>query len=368
MNEIDERIRQALRSEADAFEPAASFSAPAAHKRARMLRAQALVWFLIVALVATSGTVLGVRASRSARAGTFVDAGPKHAGDPHFNIARTETERLLDLFEPPAGAQRVSASPSAVLASPAISETGNFIYTTRWWTVAQSYAAVKAWIPAHVPPGLVPGTVGGSGHGPGYEDATFTFDDPQKSDAYEQATLQVTIVSLSAHVTGLRADGTAVWLSSRPATDNIKGQRARVTIAGGCPKTFDSADISNPPSSDLKQRLLPSAEPTSAIRCHYVDARVGRTSRYEITLSRSSSLDRNAAMQLAKTVNGLPLASAGAVVHMCPADILGGGSNLFEIIVFRYSGRPDVDIYHSAFCWGRADNGYIMTTRLIPVF
>jgi hypothetical protein len=174
------------------------------------------------------------------------------------------------------------------------------------------------------------------------------------------------IVSISPHVSGVRADGTAVWLTSVPMRDNRGGPRIRVTIAGGCPKQIAGYyDISNPGSANLTKRFLPQHSPTNALRCLYLGKTLKDGTRTGPELTKVQSLDAGDAKRLQQTINGLPLGSPGAIVtYGC-----GPGWNLSaEIIVFGYPGGPDVDLWHSKGCLAGVDNGFITTSDFIRDF
>lgn len=366
MSDVDERIREALRGVADDFEPNQPLSVPSVHRRARALRTQTLVWFLVIALASASGAVIGVRATRSAQGGTFVDSSPSHGPDPNFTIARAKSAQLLNLFKLPAGAESLPSAPTEQLAIGPPLRPGypNFLYTTKWWTVPLSYEGAVAWVQSHPPSGLVLGTQGATGN----QLSLLTYVDRHDSRAYKLATLMISFSPIGENLTGIRADGTAVWLTSQPAPDTRTGPRIRVTITSGCPTRLDSyADITNPTSKDLTRDLLPRANPTAALRCLYRDKKVGSTFTYEPELINTRSLDASEAKQLAQTINALQLGSPGSsFAHGCLALVPGTAQT--EIIVFRYPGRADVDLWHSKFCIGSVTNGFITTSDNIRDF
>ena len=369
MHDLDQDLREALRNSADGFDPHSSLSLPDVHRRAHEVRARTLVWVLVFAVVAASGAVVGIRVSRSNESGTFTDKSPKHGKDPHFTIARAETWYLLNLFNPPGGAVEARNAPSPHLSEvPLRPGLANFIYTTRWWTVPTDFDSLQSYLSTHVPPGLRRGNLSGSGSGPDFRDATFTFEDTHTNSAYENAELLIEIVSISPHVTGLRADGTAVWITSTPQRVQISGPRTRVTASSGCPHTIGNAiGISNPASTDLLRRLVPSASPTAALRCAYR----GVTTEPNSGPGRSVLVDQttlraNEAKQLAQTIASLPLGSPGLLPHGC--EMLTYENMITEIIVFSYQAHPDIDLWHWKYCGGGMNNGFIMTSSFIPSF
>jgi len=361
MNDLDDKIRDALRSSGDRFEPNQSFSTSGAHHRARALRARTVVWALIIVLFITSGAVIATRTLGAKPDDSFI--GPNAKGDPNLSIARAEIAHQLELVKLPPGAERVSSSPVHELSTgpPQSSASGNFIYTTRWWTVPSSLDQTIAWIQEHPPLSAANGSSGqfgtGTSSGPHFSIKYLVYQD-RPTRAYQNAWLEISVVSLSPNISGVRADGTAVWLTSQPTPDRREGPSIRVTTAGGCPTSIAGYhDISNPRSHELTVRLLPANRPTGAIRCRYQDS----------SLIKQEGLDAAKAQTLARTINGLPLGSPGRIVSM-GCGLTEGRAQLTEIIVFSYQGRSDIDLWHGYECFPSVANGFITTVLSVGDF
>jgi hypothetical protein len=119
-----------------------------------------------------------------------------------------------------------------------------------------------------------------------------------------------------------------------------------VLVRSGCPEQIARAgDVDNPPSV-LGQTLLPTAEPTGGLWCTYALER-------PITLQTGRRLTGPEAVSLAGVINrlhlGIPHPNAPTT---CPPAQLTA-----DILVFSYSGKPDVDLWwESSGCQG-LDNG-----------
>ena len=354
MHDIEQGLRDSLRAAANNFDPDASLSLAGVHHRARILRTEILVWVLVLALIGVSGAFFGLRAARSDSSGSFVDPRPNHGSDPHFKIARAETVWLLNRFTPPAGAIRVDHAPSAHIAGgpPSSAAATHFIYTTRYWTVSQPYESVKTSISGRVPHGLVRGDYGYGG-GPDFTTSEYEFEDRRPSPAFEDAQLEISIVSISPNVTGLRADGTAIWLSSEPTRVTETGPRLHLTIAGGCPRSLAVyKDVSNDRRPELLRRMLPSASPVAGLTCLYKPATSSELSPEVLTTFKQ--LDAAAARTLQRQISAIPVGSPGVVAMSCPYY------RATEILVFRYPDSTEIDIWHSMVCGGSYDNGFII--------
>jgi hypothetical protein len=366
MRDLEQAIREQLRAAGDRFDPNESLPLPLVRQRARVLRTQALVSVLVVALVAAAGIVIGTRTESPPRNGSFVEQTKKEQRTNESNIAkaRAEIASQFDHLRLPDGSREQATSPVASLASGPPERLGaaNFIFSTRWWTVPLPVVSAYNWIRAHPPTGMRISS----------EEVSVTTSGPVKSliyadpetDAYEVPWLMLSVARLSNGTSAVRADGSAVWLTSTPRRVGDRGPSVRVTIDAGCPSTLGNyEDVANPDDQDLSTSLLPQATPTAAMKCLYKESASGG-SRYVWTLNQQLNLSRADARALARTINGLRLGFDGGGPMSCPAILTG--TRKADVFVFSYSGRADVDLWHNYVCPVSVDNGIITTSLFSP--
>jgi hypothetical protein len=372
MIDLDRSLKETLQDVASRFEPPPPSLIEAVHQRGRVLRARAIATTLIAVLVLTSAAVLIARAIDSNQPGSLI--GPGHQ-DPNYSIAKAEVRHLVQLLNLPPGSTEVSRAPTEELSTEELStgpsrNTSNFVSATAWWTVPASVDSTISWIVQHPPAALTLLGSQGTVSSPKYVLHLIDFQG-NGAQAYQDVALEISVEKVLGHAV-VRVDGKAVWLTST-VTRDVPRPALRVTVAGGCPNSLGRyQDISNPPSHDLTLQLLPSALPTSAIRCRYHESAIGRTSRYQLVLGRVDTLDASNAQRVARAVRNLPLGSPGSVVTTAP--VCGGSLPVFglalerlttEIIVFSFPGRADIDVWHDTLCGAFVDNGYITTVAPI---
>jgi hypothetical protein len=145
----------------------------------------------------------------------------------------------------------------------------------------------------------------------------------------------------------LAAACTSSMTVSSPTTTTTTPPAVRVVMRSGCPEQIArDKDVENP-SSALGQTLLPSAEPTGALWCTYA------TLRLPAALQTQRRLTAPEAVSLARVINRLHLGIPDPnAPRTCPPD-----KGTADILVFSYSGKPDVDLWwYSSGCQG-LDNG-----------
>src|SRR5258706_14365393 len=106
MSDLDEELRGALQSSAERFVPEKGDFLPGVHRRARALRARAIVWALIIVLFIASGTFIGARVGSSPRPGSLIGPPKKDQRDPNYVKALEELQHLLNLAILPPGSTR----------------------------------------------------------------------------------------------------------------------------------------------------------------------------------------------------------------------------------------------------------------------
>jgi hypothetical protein len=132
----------------------------------------------------------------------------------------------------PAGDASALARPDGFPATPDVADD------TGWWILPGTPAAALAYVEAHAPAGSkVTGRSTGNQGPDGSTVSATTFSLPPVPDVLVSRELVVEVVGLTGGSTGLRADAAVVWLTPRPATEQIPPgtQRLRITVTGGFP-------------------------------------------------------------------------------------------------------------------------------------
>lgn len=146
--------------------------------------------------------------------------------------AQVEADRILSVFDPPAGATRLSAAPTSapILAEPlgGIPGTPDLVDRAAWWTVRGDAATVLAAIVAHRPDGSV------SDQSFDYSDPTQhvfgdAFDWPAVPDVLDERQMQVAVVQKGAE-TAIRVDAVVTYLPPRPADAHVPPSATTLTV------------------------------------------------------------------------------------------------------------------------------------------
>ncbi len=157
--------------------------------------------------------------------------------------AKADAPRLLGLLELPSGALRSATEPAGdygAFEQPGYDElTPNRVDAHAWWTVPGTASDVLAYVAAHVPADANLFARGTSNVAPGYESESFSL--PAIAGVLSQRVLAVAVEQLAPGTTAVRTDGEALWISARPAWEQIPaGVRAvtytaRTTTRSGRP-------------------------------------------------------------------------------------------------------------------------------------
>ena len=156
------------------------------------------------------------------------------AADPNANrtAARSEASRILSLIQLPPGVTSSTTEPAGdrgVLAQPGYDEaTPNLADAPAWWTTAPSPGAVLAYVRAHRPKGASSFSTM-SGSGPNGTSAEI-FMLPPVPGVLRERVASVMVVQLAGGRTGVRTDGEAVWLTPRPAWEQIPSTVRSITF------------------------------------------------------------------------------------------------------------------------------------------
>lgn len=152
--------------------------------------------------------------------------------------ARADAARLESRLTLPASARASSVEPAgdhSALAGPwSFPATGNLVDLHQWWLVVGSPHSVLAYIRAHPPRGSsLNGSSGSSGDPTNF--AGLGFGWPADLRVLTSRELLVAAVQLPGGVTGLRVEAQDVWLTPRPASEQIPSDaaRLRVTVSRG---------------------------------------------------------------------------------------------------------------------------------------
>lgn len=275
------------------------------------------------------------------------------AGNPA--AARAEAARLLALAQVPAGATRLTRPPRS-LDTPALGTPGvrSLVDQTMSWRVGSPFATVRAWLKAHPPRGLT--DIGSSGDGntrTGLTTMAGTGYQGPASKAWQSADLEISVAPAGARSSVIRADAMIVWLDPRPVRSKPGAHPARVTLAGGCPRSDRGVTgVSNPGAQlgrQLTRRLLPPGRPVAGLRCRY-----GGLNGQPWQLVATARLSARAAQRAARTMSAMPLSHTDGGVTFCPSD-----DSSYAILVLAYPGHTDVDLWiHLNGCQG-VSNGHI---------
>jgi hypothetical protein len=208
------------------------------------MRSRTLIAGGVVAVIAVAAAV----AIASARSGG-VYAGPGHTSAANKAAAKADAAELLTRVQLPPGATLSSTEPAGdggtLRRPPEQPATPNLVDEHAWWTVSGTAADVLAYVNAHPPPGAkLTGSLGPSS--PPVV-MTVEFGWPPVPNVLQQRSLAVTVVQLPHNVTGVRTDGSDIWITPRPAAERVPAaaDRLRVTVFSGtavtqAPLTFTS--------------------------------------------------------------------------------------------------------------------------------
>lgn len=271
----------------------------------------------------------------------------KASVDPYYLQAQHESQLLLGRVRIPPGATERSGPPPAALAGPTMGlpASSHLIDHWRLWSVPMPMGRTLAWIHDHPPVGLI-ASGSSTGTGPDGPNAGYSWSTPNEL-AYRQAQAEAGVTSDGSDRSVLRTDGLDIWVTSTPAPDPTRGPRIRVTVGHGCPAQLGrAADVSNP-DAQLRTRLVPDGQTTGGMIC-----------RYQRTLTSSILLNEARARRLAAAASALQLGSEGGWSTSCPAAFFTD-----VIIVLRYPGRPDADLWYFPSGCQYVDNGYIIATK-----
>jgi len=174
-------------------------------------------------LVASGTAALGTWSASPSRS----TIAASHVGAANEAAARTDAASLLGALSLPAGATRSPVEPAgdgSVLAQPGSGPplTPNVVDESAWWLLADAPAAVLAYVQAHPPAGSrrVLASTGSTGTN-GTNVEVVAFARPPVAGVLDTRWLVVEVVRLAGGSTGLRADAQVVWVTPRPASEQI---------------------------------------------------------------------------------------------------------------------------------------------------
>jgi hypothetical protein len=145
------------------------------------------------------------------------------------------------------------------------------------------------------------------------------------------------------------------------AADSAWGHRLRVTIARGCPASIAGyRDVRNPAGALTGGHFVP-PHPSEALICRFspIDGAQGPGVSHG-KLYEHSHAGSSPARRLAADLNRMPQRTGDTA---CPADI---GS--YDVLVFGYAGRPDVDIWYASSGCPTLSNGETSTGDFSSAF
>lgn len=181
----------------------------------------------------TNGPSLGESAAAEESSAQGSSAQP--AGRPTFGrqaanrrAARSTARSLLGKLSLPADARRLPTDPASANALASAPRPGSpqLVDLHRYWLLPQRPQAVIEWVEGHRPVGS---HLQGHGHGSPVL-ASWTFAYPAKPGQLTTAWLVVQVAAAKQGGTAIRADGEAVWVKPRPASERIPAGVKAVTI------------------------------------------------------------------------------------------------------------------------------------------
>ena len=262
---------------------------------------------------------------------------PTGAAATNKALATAEAERLLGLALLPPGAQPLSSQPAS-LQGPALGapHTTSLVDKAKFWHVTSPFAKASAWVTAHPPAGLASDGTSSGDTAEGGQSAGVSYA-AADSVHWTSARLEIDVASAGDGGSDIRADGIAAWWDPVPLRDTAQGQRLRVDVASGCPKSDRGFFGVRNERPGLTDALVPPGVPTQGLACVY--AGINGTT---FALLRSTPLTGSAAASLASVLAGNSLRHLDNVVTHCP---MGDGSA--TVIALTYAGGPDVDIWYA---------------------
>jgi len=187
---------------------------------------------LLMALILAGGAVAG---GVSVASGARPEASTPPSASANRASATTAAARLLTLIALPPGAAASATEPAddqGRLSEPTDDQaTPNLVDAHAWWTTTASPQAVLAYVAAHLPAGATAsGQSSFSGPAGTVASTSETFALSPVAGVLAQREIGVTTASLPHGVTGIRTDGEAVWLTPRPAWEQIPSGVDRVVF------------------------------------------------------------------------------------------------------------------------------------------
>jgi hypothetical protein len=156
---------------------------------------------------------------------------PTSAGDKH--AAERDTAQLLRRLVLPPGAVQLAREPrgdGGLLLHADSSPSGLLVDRHRLWLVHEPLGKVVTFVGHHPPRGGRMSASGSSG-GPGIPaNASTTFSFPVLSGRISLRALEVDLVALPHHRTGVRADAQDIWIAPRPASERIPAAVREVDV------------------------------------------------------------------------------------------------------------------------------------------
>jgi hypothetical protein len=208
--------------------------------------------------IAAAALALGVAAA-------FVPAATaaRPASATNKQAAERDASRLLRRMVLPTAAVRLSREPSGdggLLQKSDSLPSGPLVDRHRFWRVHEPFPQVSQFVRARLPHGArLTGT--GTGSGPQVPaNKSFTFSFPALPGQISSRALEVELVALPHHWTGIRADAQDVWLVPRPSSEKVpaavrvievRSRRAHVHVTSAAKvrrlvRLFDSLPIVQP--------------------------------------------------------------------------------------------------------------------------
>lgn len=138
--------------------------------------------------------------------------------------AERDAAQLLERMVLPPGAVRLSGEPrgdGGLLRQSDSLPSGLLVDRHRFWRVHEPFGRVSRFVAARFPRGARLSGTGRSGGRHIPENTSFTFSFPARAGRISSRQLEVGVVALPHHWTGVRADAQDIWIVPRPAREKV---------------------------------------------------------------------------------------------------------------------------------------------------
>lgn len=176
------------------------------------------------------------------------------------DAAKRDAAESLGLLQLPDGAVRVDENPARdpqYLDTPH-SSSPNVVEQSEFWRVPGDPWDVFSWLKKHPPAGTYVGGTGGGGNRDGMQVWNVSFARAGIREVMDSRELSVTLAKATGGGTAVRADGVAIWIVPRPASEQVPtgATTVQVSVRGMQAKPVTRFSVSDPARIATVTRLL----------------------------------------------------------------------------------------------------------------